>query len=100
MHTTVPDVQTLDELRRFVHETLCSKENLLADQFAMSELRLTCRDELCGLQFCVRGPRNVRLAAVWAADQNVVYFYNAKGERYAKVRLSKPVDCRAPAPAA
>jgi hypothetical protein len=37
--------------------------------------RLTRRNQLCGLQFCLRGSRNVRLAAIWVADQNVVYLY-------------------------
>jgi hypothetical protein len=32
------DVHTPDELRRFMHKTLCEKENLLADQFSMTEL--------------------------------------------------------------
>jgi hypothetical protein len=87
MHTTVNDVHTVDELRQFIHQTLCEKENLLADQFTMSQLQLTRRNERCGLQFCLRGPRNVRLAAIWVADQNVVYLYDARGTRYAKLRL-------------
>ena len=77
MHTKVDDVHTLDELRQFVHKTLCEKENLLADQFTMTEVRLTRGNGPCGLQFCLRGPRNVRLAAIWVADRNVVYLYDA-----------------------
>jgi hypothetical protein len=30
----------------------------------------------------------VRLAAIWAADQNVVYLYEARGTHYAKLRLT------------
>jgi hypothetical protein len=37
MHTKFDDVHTLDELRQFIHKTLCEKENLLADQFTMTE---------------------------------------------------------------
>ena len=88
MHTTVKDVHTLDELRQFIHKTLCEKENLLVHQFRMSQLQLTRGNLPCGLQFCLRGPRNVRLAAIWVADQNVVYLYDARGERYAKLRLT------------
>ncbi|HUE15404.1 MAG TPA: hypothetical protein VMR25_14655 [Planctomycetaceae bacterium] len=91
MHTTVDDIHTLDELRQFIHQTLCEKENLLADQFTMTEVRLTRGNESCGLQFSLRGPRNVRLAAIWVADQNVVYLYDARGTRYAKLRLT---NCR------
>ncbi|HUE14770.1 MAG TPA: hypothetical protein VMR25_11440 [Planctomycetaceae bacterium] len=54
----------------------------------MSQLPLTRRDELCGLQLCLRGPRNVRLGAIWVADRNLVYLYDARGERYAKLRLT------------
>ena len=42
----------------------------------------------CGIQFCLRGPRDVRLAAIWVADRNVVYLYDARGTRYAKIRLT------------
>jgi hypothetical protein len=88
MHTTAEDVHTLDELRQFIHKTLCAKENLLVHQFRMTEVRLTRGNVPCGLQFCLRGPRNVRLAAIWVADQNMVYLYDARGERYAKLRLT------------
>jgi hypothetical protein len=87
MHTKVNDVHTVDELRHFIHQTLCEKENLLADQFTMTEVRLTRGKEPCGLQFSLRGPRNVRLGAIWVADRNLVYLYDARGERYAKLRL-------------
>jgi hypothetical protein len=100
MHTTVKDVHTLDELRQFIHQTLCEKENLLTDQFRMTEVRLTRRNEPCGLQFCLRGPRNVRLAAIWVADQNVVYLYDARAERYAKLRLTNRLRLQEQASAA
>ena len=87
MHTPVNDVHTLDELRQFIHKTLCEKENLLVDQFTMSEFQLTRGKELCGIQFSLRGPRNVRLGAIWVADRNLVYLYDARGARYAKLRI-------------
>jgi hypothetical protein len=88
MHTTVNDIHTLDELRQFIHKNLSEKENLLDDQLRITEVRLTSGSGPCGLQFCLRGPRNVRLAAIWVADRNVVYLYDASGERYAKLRLT------------
>jgi hypothetical protein len=87
MHTRVDDVHTLDELRQFIYQTLCAKENLLADQFTMTEVRLNSGSGPCGIQFCLRGPRDMRLAAIWVADGNVVYLYDARGMRYAKLRL-------------
>ena len=88
MHTKVNDVHTLDELRRFIHKALCEKENLLVDQFTMTEFQLTRGKGFCGLQFSLRGPRNVRLGAIWVADRNLVYLYDARGARYAKWRLT------------
>ena len=87
MHTMVNDVGTLDELRQFIHKTLCEKENLLVEQFTMTEFELTRGKKPCGIQFSLRGPRNVRLGGIWVADQNVVYLYDARGTRYAKLRL-------------
>ena len=86
---TLDDLCSLDDLRDFVHQTLCGKEGLLADQFPLSEMTLTRRSRFCGLQFSLQGPRDVRLGAIWAADHNVVYFYDARGERYLKVKLTR-----------
>ncbi len=83
------DLLSLADLRTFVHQTLCGKEGLLADQFPLSEMTLTRRTRFCGLQFSLQGPRDVRLGAIWASDHNLVYFYDARGERYLKVKLTR-----------
>ena len=80
-------IRTLDDLRAYVHRELCARENLVADQFRMTEMQLRRRDRECGLQFSLHGPRSVRLGAIWASDHNTIYFYDAQGVRYAKVRL-------------
>jgi hypothetical protein len=99
MHSAVNDVHTVEDFRQFNHKILCEKENLLADQLGMTEFPLIRGGELCGLHFSLRGPRNVRLGAIWAADQNVVYLYDARGSRYGKLRLTsrllKPEEARA-----
>lgn len=82
---------TLNDLRTFVHQTLCGKEALLAEQFPLTEMALTRRTRFCGLQFSLQGPRDVRLGAIWAADHNVVYFYDARGERYLKIKLNRRI---------
>ena len=82
---------TLEELREFVHQSLCEKENLLADEFNLSEMKLMRRGRDCGLQFSIHGPRSVRLGAVWASDHNMLYFYDATGNRFAKIRLTNRV---------
>ena len=83
------DVRTLDDLRALIHQKLCEKENLLAEQFSISEMRLTRRTRTCGLQFSLHGPRNVRLGAIWASDHNAIYLYDAQGVRFEKLRLKR-----------
>ena len=54
-------IRSLDELRRFVHRVLCEKENILAEQFDLSESVLIRCGKSCGRQFSVCGPRSIRL---------------------------------------
>lgn len=84
-------IRTLDDLRVFVHKTLCEKENLLRDQFEMTEMTLIRRGRECGIQFSLQGPRSVRLGAIWASDQNTIFFYDTRGQRYLKVSLKHRV---------
>ncbi len=92
MSNAPSDVQTMDALRRYVHEKLCRHENLVADQFALEVTPLTRKGALCGLQFLLRGPRSVRLGAVWASDHNQLYLYDARGERFHKEQLSAHIE--------
>ena len=81
-------VLTHESLWSHVHQTLCRHESLLSDQFDLQVILLKKQDVCCGLQFLLRGPRSVRLGAVWAAEQNVLYFYDARGERFLKQHLA------------
>jgi hypothetical protein len=84
-------IHSLDELREYIHATLCEKEDLVPEQFQMRERALVVRGRPCGVQFCLKGPRSVRLGAIWAADQNVLYLYDARGQRYMMLRLAHSV---------
>ena len=92
MSKVTPDVNSLAALRNYVHERLCRHENLVADQFGLEVTPLTRKGTLCGLQFSLRGPRSVRLGAVWAADHNLLYLYDARGERFHKETLTVQFD--------
>jgi hypothetical protein len=93
MSFAVKGVRSMEDLRRYVHETLCEHENLLADQFQLQELPLTRLNEDCGRQYLLRGPRQVQLGAVWARPANTLYFYDARGFRFRKEALpSVPTD--------
>ncbi|MDB5388307.1 MAG: hypothetical protein JWM11_3953 [Planctomycetaceae bacterium] len=83
----IEQIRNIDELRVFIREMLCAKENLVSEQFPINEIVLRRGEQSCGLQFLLFGPRSIRLGAIWAAEHNVVYFYAANGERYLKVSL-------------
>lgn len=85
-------LRTIDDLRHFIHTTLCNRENILPDQFGMTETQLKRGGQSCGLQFCLQGPRSIRLAAIWVSDHNMIYFYDARGSRFLKVRLKQRFD--------
>ncbi len=91
MSDILPGIRTLDDLRGFVRERLCEKENLLSEQAKFREAPLIKQGQFCGYQFSVQGPRQVRLGAVWASDHNDVYFYDTRGNRYHKVHLAEQI---------
>ena len=92
MPLTVDDIRTIEQLHAYVHAVLCEKENLLCDMFVTQRTTLRRAGRSCGLQFHLQGPRCIKLGAVWAADQNVVFFYDTRGARYLKVGLSNRLD--------
>ena len=87
MSQSADRIRTIEQLHAYVHEVLCGKENLLEEMFVTQMTTLRRGGVACGLQFHLQGPRCVKLGAVWAADQNVVFFYDTRGNRYLKVRL-------------
>jgi hypothetical protein len=80
-------IWSLDDLSDYVNETLCHHEQLELGCFQLTEKVLYRGDRPCGIYFCLHGPRQVRLTAIWAKDRNMLYFYGATGERYHTVRL-------------
>ncbi|MEX1229340.1 MAG: hypothetical protein WEB58_03815 [Planctomycetaceae bacterium] len=92
-------ITSMEVLRRYIHTTLCDKEQLLEEQSLLVELPLFRAGLLCGMQFTLHGPRSVKLSAVWAADKNVVFLYDTRGERYAKVHLKTRFPIERPADA-
>jgi hypothetical protein len=87
MLTSSQAIRTLDELRTYVNQTLCQREQLEQGAFHMTERILVRGGKPCGIYFCLHGPRAVRFTAIWASDTNTVLFYGADGERYGKTRL-------------
>ena len=54
MPDTIEEIRSLNDLRTFIHHTLCEKENLLEEQFEMTEMQLFRRGRDCGVR---PGPR-------------------------------------------
>ena len=94
MNETVVALPTMEELFRFVHETLCQQDALDPAQAPLIRTPLTRRRRPCGLLFHVEGPRLLRTAAIWAAEENRLLFYDSTGQRSREVRLSESPELR------
>ena len=58
----------------------------------MTETSLIRGGNDCGMHFWVQGPRSVRLEAIWVADRNTIYFYDARGMRFLKIQLLERLE--------
>ena len=91
MPSAPADVRTSEDLKNFIHLSLCRKENLLEHHFPMTELELKRNGQLCGSQFILHGPRSVKLSAVWDRKLNEILLYDAVGKRFARIRIPNVV---------
>jgi hypothetical protein len=80
-------LHSLDDIRTYVADTLGRLETLEPNQFQLSQHTLRRSGAPCGIQFCLHGPRAVRLTAIWETDQNTILFYSSRGERVQRTRL-------------
>ena len=83
-----PDIRNLDDLRDYVHETICRRNELELNAFRMTERILVRGGSPCGLYFCLHGPRAVKFTAIWETDRNTVLFYDAVGQRVQRSQLT------------
>jgi hypothetical protein len=89
MSTEEHRVKSLDELREFVAKTLNDHEQFEPGAFHLFERMLHQRGRPCGIQFCLAGPRSVRLTAFWDTENQTVLFYDSAGERFRRVELTE-----------
>ena len=85
--TSVHNLNNLNDLRRYVHHTICEQNELELNAFAITERILVRSQRPCGIFFCLHGPRSVRLTAIWETDRNTILFYSSSGERVLKTQL-------------
>ena len=81
------DIKNISQLRQFVSRTLCQKNDFEEGVFQVTEKILTKCGKLCGVLFCLHGPRSIKLTAVWDTDTNSILFYGSTGERFKKILI-------------
>jgi hypothetical protein len=86
------EIQDLNELRNYVSHTLCQRNDFEEGVFQVTEELLTKCGKLCGVFFCLHGPRSVKLTAVWESEKNSVLFYGSTGERFHKTQLARSLE--------
>ena len=81
-------IQDLNDLKNYVHRTICEQNELELGVFPFAERILARSGKPCGIFFCLYGPRSVKLTAIWETERNTVLFYGSSGERILKTQLT------------
>ena len=79
---------SLEELCRFVANTLAALENLKPEHLKFTDEVLFRQGTPCGMHFCLYGPRELMLSAVWETETNSILFYGCNGDRLQRTALS------------
>jgi hypothetical protein len=87
-------IQDLEDLRKYVHRTICQHNELEENAFDVIETILVRNGRPCGIFFCLLGPRNVRLTAIWETQRNTILFYGSAGQRLKTTRLTAAPELR------
>lgn len=76
--------RSIEELGKFVLQTLCTHADLEPSVTPMVQRTLQRGSRPCGIFFHVQGPRLVKLYATWATEDNRIRFYDHQGRRFAE----------------
>jgi hypothetical protein len=90
----VASLPTIEDLSRFVLETLCAHDHLDPGQTPLTQSVIKRSGRPCGLFFQVQGPRLLKTYAVWAGEEDRILFYDASGVRFGETKLSDAPDPR------
>ena len=89
--SNISSIQSLEDLQKFVYNTICHDHELRPDAFPTSENVIRkANGSYCGIMFCLHGPRKVNFSAIWEKEHNRIFFYGPTGIRYLQVILH---DC-------
>lgn len=83
---------TIEQLRKLVSKVLCKQSDFEEGIFNLSEKMLKRGQEICGIFFCLHGPRSVKLTAVWECKDNSIRFYGSNGEKFKTINLENGGD--------
>ncbi len=91
MSESLDEIRTLEHLRSYIHQTLCEKENLLADQFAMTEMPLFRRGGIAGFNSPSRG----RGACGWGrfGPRTITWFISTMPKASATPKSASATAC-------
>lgn len=92
METPVVSLPTLESLRGFVREALCTRDHLDPQASTLKQAAIRRGDRACGIFFQVLGQNRQRAFAVWAGDEHRILFYDGTGVRFQEVQLSEAPD--------
>ncbi|QEG21914.1 hypothetical protein MFFC18_17750 [Mariniblastus fucicola] len=82
----------IEQLRKLVSKVLCTQSDFEEGIFRISERMLKRGQGMCGIFFCLHGPRSVKLTAVWECEQNSIRFYGSNGEKFKTITLDSSND--------
>lgn len=75
------ELPTFEELRDFVHRTLCARAELDLST-PLLEAPLYRRGKVCGAEFTLLGARSCRLSAIWETIEGRILFYDQLLQRF------------------
>lgn len=75
-------------LRKMVQQKLCEIGMLEPDLYPMTERSVIKSDRVCGVYYCLHGPRSVKLTAIADFDRSSLICYGSDGTRSAIEKLA------------
>ncbi|MCS7306842.1 MAG: hypothetical protein NZ602_17255 [Thermoguttaceae bacterium] len=90
--TCAPEIQSFEDLRQYIYQIICEQFQLQPGAFSLTQRILTRGGNICGVFFCVHGPRSVKFSAIWEIERNQILFYDPAGVRFLRVQLRSRPD--------
>ena len=79
MEASYVSLPTLEKLRAYVLESLCTREHLDPNQAPFFQGIVLRGGKPCGLLLQIEGPRLLKTHAIWLAQEDRILFYDSTG---------------------